>query len=81
VRYVRTYRAARGMSWHHDVHDWLGGYPYESASLDEVTRALEAAGFTLLRNNTRMPLGWGVFGTACDEFVARRGSNAAPSTH
>jgi hypothetical protein len=43
-----------------------------------VTRALEGAGFTLLRSTTRMPLGWGMFGTTCDEFGARR-RNTAPS--
>ena len=29
VRYIRTYPAARGMSFLTDVRDWLGGYPYE----------------------------------------------------
>jgi hypothetical protein len=30
--YVFNYHnRTRGMSFHHDIHDWLGGYPYESA--------------------------------------------------
>jgi 2-polyprenyl-6-hydroxyphenyl methylase/3-demethylubiquinone-9 3-methyltransferase len=24
------------MSWYHDRIDWLGGYPYEFASVDEI---------------------------------------------
>jgi len=27
--YVANYRSSRGMDFYHDVHDWLGGYPYE----------------------------------------------------
>lgn len=33
---IRTYKANRGMSWYIDIIDWLGGYPYEFASADEV---------------------------------------------
>ena len=29
LTYIRRYRSNRGMDWHHDVNDWLGGYPYE----------------------------------------------------
>src|SRR5262245_16464758 len=28
--YVADYKSQRGMDFAHDVHDWLGGYPYES---------------------------------------------------
>lgn len=24
------------MSWYRDIHDWLGGYPYEFARADEL---------------------------------------------
>lgn len=34
---VRTYRSKRGMDWHTDVIDWLGGLPYQYATIDEVT--------------------------------------------
>src|SRR5574337_527310 len=33
--HVNSYRT-RGMDFYHDVHDWLGGYPYESISSHEV---------------------------------------------
>ena len=69
--YVRNYKSARGMNWYRDVHDWLGGYPYESASPDEVKTHLGQLGFTVIRSFER-PAGLGLFGTGCDEFVCRR---------
>jgi 2-polyprenyl-3-methyl-5-hydroxy-6-metoxy-1,4-benzoquinol methylase len=74
VRYVREYTSARGMSWHHDVHDWLGGYPYESVTPAEVTVWLDTRGFDPVRVFERPAAAAGLFGTHCDEYVAvRRG--------
>lgn len=36
ARYIRNYQSARGMSWRHDILDWLGGYPYESATPEQL---------------------------------------------
>lgn len=36
VKKIRNYKSVRGMSWRRDVVDWLGGYPYESATKREV---------------------------------------------
>lgn len=33
---VRNYRFNRGMNWRRDISDWLGGYPYEFATVEEV---------------------------------------------
>lgn len=33
---VRQYKKRRGMDWRRDVDDWLGGYPYEFATIQEV---------------------------------------------
>lgn len=71
-RYVAEYRSARGMDWHHDVHDWLGGYPYESTDPGEVAAFLSRHGFTLERQFIRPPVAAGLFGSHCDEFVAYR---------
>ncbi len=35
-RYIKEYKSHRGMSWKTDATDWLGGYPYEFASVEEV---------------------------------------------
>lgn len=56
---IRGHKALRGMSWRIDIKDWLGGYPYEYASVSEIFSFLEPRGFTLrnlvstngLRNN------------------------------
>lgn len=42
VTHVRNYKSHRGMSWITDATDWLGGYPYEFATVEEV--------FTFVRN-------------------------------
>jgi 2-polyprenyl-3-methyl-5-hydroxy-6-metoxy-1,4-benzoquinol methylase len=75
-RYVRDYKSNRGMNWHHNVHDWLGGYPYDSASPAEVKAQLGRLGFDVIRSNER-PAGVGVFGTGCDEFVCQRQQTGA----
>jgi 2-polyprenyl-6-hydroxyphenyl methylase/3-demethylubiquinone-9 3-methyltransferase len=33
---IREYYIERGMNWWRDAVDWLGGYPYEYASVDEI---------------------------------------------
>jgi 2-polyprenyl-3-methyl-5-hydroxy-6-metoxy-1,4-benzoquinol methylase len=37
IRYMRDYRETRGMEFWTDIRDWLGGWPYEPATPDEVT--------------------------------------------
>jgi SAM-dependent methyltransferase len=36
VTHVKNYRSNRGMSWRTDARDWLGGFPYEFATVEEV---------------------------------------------
>ena len=36
VKYVKNYQQDRGMSLDTDVKDWLGGYPYEFATSQEI---------------------------------------------
>jgi 2-polyprenyl-6-hydroxyphenyl methylase/3-demethylubiquinone-9 3-methyltransferase len=81
--YVATY-AGRGMDFEHDLHDWLGGYPYESVSPREATAAVEALGLCLVRSfvshGRLMHLygrDVGLFGSGCDEYVCARPGRAA----
>jgi 2-polyprenyl-3-methyl-5-hydroxy-6-metoxy-1,4-benzoquinol methylase len=74
VSYASNYRSSRGMSWSHDVHDWLGGYPYESATPDEVVTLLADLGFAVTRMFEMPASKGGLFGSHCDEFVAHRGA-------
>lgn len=72
VTYIRDYKGNRGMNWDHDVHDWLGGYPYESVTPEEVESFMAAHGFEMVRAKTKPANIGGILGTHCDEFVARR---------
>jgi 2-polyprenyl-6-hydroxyphenyl methylase/3-demethylubiquinone-9 3-methyltransferase len=43
--YVANYKSMRGMDFHHNVHDWLGGYPYETTLAPEVEARMRSLGF------------------------------------
>ena len=72
LKYIRDYNK-RGMDWSHDVHDWLGGYPYESTSPEDARKFVETCGFKMVREFVEPPA-LGLFGSGCDEYVARRAS-------
>lgn len=36
IDYIKNYKRSRGMEFWTDVKDWLGGWPYEPATLEEV---------------------------------------------
>lgn len=56
----------RGMDFWYDVIDWVGGYPYEYATQDEVTSFVGQLGFRLRRAvPAQVP-------TGCNEFVFER---------
>ena len=73
IAYVRNYGTDRGMSFWHDVHDWMGGYPYESSTPDETVEKLGQMGFAPDKV-LALPRGFGFFGTGCAEYVFRRKS-------
>jgi 2-polyprenyl-3-methyl-5-hydroxy-6-metoxy-1,4-benzoquinol methylase len=72
--YVVNYGGNRGMDFVHDVHDWLGGYPYESIRPRDVAELLAALRFEKVRIKTR-GYSIGLFGSGCDEYVYRRRSD------
>jgi 2-polyprenyl-6-hydroxyphenyl methylase/3-demethylubiquinone-9 3-methyltransferase len=69
ISYIRDYRG-RGMDWGHDIHDWLGGYPYESVEPAELRAFLAARDFKIVRAFEGSQIG--VFGAACAQWVAVR---------
>jgi 2-polyprenyl-6-hydroxyphenyl methylase/3-demethylubiquinone-9 3-methyltransferase len=69
--YVRNYKSTRGMNFEHDVHDWMGGYPYESISPEEAAALMGKLNLEFVRSNLGSQ-SIGVFGSGCDEFVYRR---------
>jgi 2-polyprenyl-6-hydroxyphenyl methylase/3-demethylubiquinone-9 3-methyltransferase len=58
--------ATRGMEFRHDLIDWIGGYPYEYASPDEIRSRLSKYGFKLL--SFRPTIGM----TGCHEYIFER---------
>lgn len=64
ARYTE-YARNRGMSVRHDWIDWLGGYPFEVATPEQVLDFCRARGFQLERLRT-------VGGSlGCNQFVLR----------
>jgi 2-polyprenyl-6-hydroxyphenyl methylase/3-demethylubiquinone-9 3-methyltransferase len=45
IRELTSASSVRGMSWLHDVIDWVGGYPYEYASVGDITDFYRRDGF------------------------------------
>jgi SAM-dependent methyltransferase len=63
LRKIREYHGRRGMSWRHDVTDWLGGYPYEAATPGEILEFVRRKfNFVLIKQNIDLQL-------AVSEFV------------
>jgi SAM-dependent methyltransferase len=67
--HVRQYKGNRGMDFYHDVHDWLGGWPYESISPDEVHSLMRALDMKKIREFAVPYMPMGMFGSGCDEYV------------
>lgn len=41
ITYIKNYKTSRGMEFWTDVKDWLGGWPYEPATQEEICRFCE----------------------------------------
>jgi 2-polyprenyl-6-hydroxyphenyl methylase/3-demethylubiquinone-9 3-methyltransferase len=65
VKYVKNYKTVRGMNFMTDVRDWLGGLPYECATLDEVTSYFAGKGYELLKQKSVRSIG-------CNEFIFKK---------
>lgn len=62
----KNYANARGMNRWHDIIDWVGGYPYEVATPDEIFEFYKAKGYSLIKMKV------GGVGLGCNEFVFRK---------
>lgn len=59
----RSKSSDRGMSVWHDWVDWIGGWPFEVASPEEIVNPLVNSGFSLIKLKT-VGHGWG-----CNEYL------------
>ena len=67
--YIRSwtqYKNSRGMNRWYDIIDWVGGYPYEVATVDQIDDFYKTRGFALVKVKSE-----GV-GLGCNEFVFDR---------
>lgn len=65
VTFKNPFKVRRGMDFMHNVADWLGGYPYEYASIQEITSFLDSLGLNVLEvRPANTPIG-------CNEFICR----------
>jgi len=71
IRFCREYKLQRGMSFRHDAHDWLGGYPYESISPEAFHALAKSLNFTLEKEFIQPPTR-GILCSGCDEYVIRK---------
>ena len=60
------YDRRRGMNRWRDIVDWVGGYPYEVSTPDEIFDFFTARGFVLTKLNC------GRVGLGCNQFVFRK---------
>lgn len=69
--YVSSYSKNRGMDFYNDVHDWMGGYPYESIRPVDCRELFAELGFQLEREFVQTPRRFlsGFFGSGCDEYT------------
>lgn len=65
-------RSFRGMDYDHDVHDWMGGYPYESVSPRQAEKFRAELGFEFVRDFVLNRTPVGIFGSGNDEYVWKR---------
>ena len=57
------YKNSRGMNRWHDIIDWVGGFPYEVATVDEIFDFYKKRGFNMTKVRS------GGVGLGCNEFV------------
>ena len=70
--YVRNYGEKRGMDYYNDVHDWMGGYPYESISPEGCRAFFGRLGLTLQREFLARRYLTALLGAGCDEYTFTR---------
>tara|TARA_R110001592_G_scaffold267950_2_gene534109 strand:- start:3615 stop:4451 length:837 start_codon:yes stop_codon:yes gene_type:complete len=61
----KNFREKRGMSWVHDLYDWLGGYPFEVASIPQIFDFYKKHKLSLEMVTARK-------GRGCNQFVFKK---------
>ncbi len=64
-RYIRGYKTLRGIDFYTGIKDWLGGYPYEYASISEIEQYFIKFNSVCVEKKEVRSLG-------CNEFLFRK---------
>lgn len=62
---IKNYKSFRGMNWYTDVVDWVGGYPYQFASVGELFNFFKKRNMQLINLNENT-------GYGCHELLLRK---------
>lgn len=62
IAYIRNYQSLRGMNFMTDIKDWLGGYPYQYATTEEIIKFFAKQGFNCEKIVPARSIG-------CNEFL------------
>ena len=62
ITYIKNYKTLRGMNFYTDIKDWLGGYPYEFASINEIKEYFQGDNLICVKKKPVRSLG-------CNEFL------------
>ena len=61
----KQYKQKRGMSFMHDLIDWIGGFPYEFTLYEVLEQYMQVRGFALVRGTAATSLG-------CHEMIFKK---------
>lgn len=67
AKILKDFKKKRGMSWRHDIIDWLGGYPYEFATVEEIFKFIKKEYPDFILTNVKTTNGLGN-----NQFVFKR---------
>ena len=67
---VSSYKSKRGMNYYKNVHDWLGGYPYEGISPKNYIDLISSLGFE--KSYLSLPGKYWSLSSGCNEYIFRK---------
>ncbi|MCF7871709.1 class I SAM-dependent methyltransferase [Candidatus Woesearchaeota archaeon] len=65
AKYIREYETLRGMNFYTDIKDWLGGYPYQYASVETLTKYFRNRNYSIEKIIKARSIG-------CNELLLKR---------
>tara|TARA_Y100000589_G_C27191895_1_gene645146 strand:+ start:280 stop:1125 length:846 start_codon:yes stop_codon:yes gene_type:complete len=65
-----NYKTNRGMNYFKNIHDWLGGYPYEAISPEKCINFFKKLGFK--ESYSYLPGKYWALSSGCNEYIFRK---------